>query len=144
MSDFWNNLTRKVNSASTAAAKKVDELTSIAKLNLSLREKENDLEECFERIGSLVYDKVRRSYETDEEVAACIKQADDLFDEIAKIKAELRKAKKTKSCPSCGKDVAADAKFCSACGTSFDADAPAEETPVEVPAVEAADTEPKE
>ena len=72
MSEFWTNLGRKVNSVSSTAAKKVDALTNLAKLNLSLREKENALEDCFEKLGSLVYDKVRKSYETDEEVAACI------------------------------------------------------------------------
>lgn len=124
MSEFWNNLGRKVNSVSSSAAKKVDELTTLAKLNLSLREKENDLEECFEKIGSLVYDKIRKSYETDEEVAACVDEADKLFEEISKIKAELRKAKKTKVCGECGKENASEAKFCSACGAEFKEEAP--------------------
>lgn len=119
MSEFWSNLGRKVNSVSSSAAKKVDELTSLAKLNLSLREKENDLEECFEKLGSLVYDKVRRSYETDEEVAACIDRADALIADINRIKAELKKAKKTKTCENCGKDTGSEAKFCSACGVEF-------------------------
>lgn len=127
MSDFWTNLGRKVNSVSSSAAKKVDSLTTIAKLNLSLREKENDLEDCFEKIGSLVYDKIKKSYETDEEVAACIDEAEKLLEDIAKIKADLRRAKKTKSCPDCGKDSSVEAKFCSVCGAKFEE--PAEETP---------------
>ena len=127
MSDFWTNLGRKVNSVSSSAAKKVDSLTTIAKLNLSLREKENDLEDCFEKIGSLVYDKIKKSYETDEEVAVCIDEAEKLLEDIAKIKADLRRAKKTKSCPDCGKDSSVEAKFCSVCGAKFEE--PAEETP---------------
>ncbi|MBO5109588.1 MAG: zinc ribbon domain-containing protein [Clostridia bacterium] len=127
MSDFWTNLGRKVNSVSSSAAKKVDSLTTIAKLNLSLREKENDLEDCFEKIGSLVYDKIKKSYETDEEVAVCIDEAEKLLEDIAKIKADLRRAKKTKSCPGCGKDSSVEAKFCSVCGAKFEE--PAEETP---------------
>jgi RNA polymerase subunit RPABC4/transcription elongation factor Spt4 len=119
MSEFWSNLGRKVNSVSNSAAKKVDALTTIAKLNLSLRDKENSLEECFEKLGSLVYDKVRRSYETDEEVALCIDEADKLLADIASIKAQLRQAKKTKACETCGKDCAADAHFCPACGIAF-------------------------
>ena len=119
MSEFWTNLGRKVNSVSSTAAKKVDALTNLAKLNLSLREKENALEDCFEKLGSLVYDKVRKSYETDEEVAACIDKADQLLADIASIKAQLRQAKNTKACETCGKDCAADAHFCSDCGVAF-------------------------
>lgn len=119
MSEFWTNLGRKVNSVSSSAAKKVDALTNLAKLNLSLREKENALEDCFEKLGSLVYDKVRKSYETDEEVAACIDKADQLLADIASIKAQLRQAKKTKACETCGKDCSADARFCSDCGVAF-------------------------
>ena len=119
MSEFWSNLGRKVNSVSSSAAKKVDALTTLAKLNLALRDKENALEDCFEKLGSLVYDKVRKSYETDEEVAACIDEADQLFADIAKIKAQLRQAKKTKACEACGKDCAADAHFCPTCGVAF-------------------------
>lgn len=145
MSEFWNNLGRKVNSVSSSAARKVDELTTLAKLNLALREKENDLEECFEKIGSLVYDKIRKSYETDEEVAACVDEADRLTAEIAKIKADLRRAKKTKVCESCGKDNSADAKFCAGCGAEFVApEAPADEekpAEAEVPAVSPEATE---
>ena len=119
MSEFWSNLVRKVNSVSNSAAKKVDALTTLAKLNLSLRDKENALEDCFEKLGSLVYDKVRKSYETDEEVALCIDEADKLLADIASIKAQLRQAKKTKACEACGKDCAADARFCPSCGVAF-------------------------
>ena len=119
MSEFWSNIGRKVNTVSSSAAKKVDELTNLAKLNLALREKENALEICFEKLGSLVYDKIKRSYETDEEIAIRLNEADALLADISRIKSDLRRAKNTKACETCGKDTAADAKFCSSCGAEF-------------------------
>ena len=95
------------------AVKKGTEVVGIAKLNISLNEREAELKKLFTELGILTYDKAEAA-------------------EIEALKAEIAAANGKVVCK-CGKEIEDDATFCKYCGAKVEKPAPKAATEAEAP-----------
>lgn len=109
------------------AVKKGTEVVGIAKLNISLNEREAELKKLFTELGILTYDKAEAA-----EIASKIVDIDDKKAEIEALKAEIAAANGKVVCK-CGKEIEDDATFCKYCGAKVEKPAPKAASEAEAP-----------
>lgn len=107
-----NSLLDKAISVANVAGKKTEEMVEASKLKLQEVSVNADLQDCYEKIGSLVY----RSKKSGEDNAQAIDQADVLLEQLAQLQSKREEIKKMKKCPNCGASCSVDSHFCSRCG----------------------------
>ncbi len=96
---------------------KAKELSSVAKLKMDIRTKEEFVEKQYALIGKKYYEAHKDDDILDYEECNVIEEA---LDSIADMKAQLMDIKGAKKCLSCGEEVAEDASFCANCGAKLD------------------------
>ncbi|MGN1128538.1 MAG: hypothetical protein ACI4T6_06225 [Candidatus Flemingiibacterium sp.] len=105
---------KKGSEVAEMAVKKGTEVAGIAKLNISLKEKEGELKKRFTELGELCYNKAE-----DSALAAKIVDIDDVKAAIEALKNEIAEANGKTIC-SCGKEIDIDASFCKYCGAKIE------------------------
>lgn len=126
-----NSLLDKAMSVANVAGKKTEEMVEVSKLKLQEVSLNADLQNCYERIGSLVYRSRKSGLDNEAEITEIISQVDDLLQELAQIQSKREELKKVKKCPNCGASCSVDSHFCSRCGMVLH-----EETDLAVPEAE--------
>ena len=96
---LWEDIAKSAKDAAAYTVKKTEELTSIAKIKMSIRSEENNLDKCFSEIGSMYY-----AYR----------------DSLAKLQ-------KSVICPGCSAQVTTEYDFCPLCGVKLKEASTAEE-----------------
>lgn len=124
-----NSLLDKAMSVANVAGKKTEEMVEVSKLKLQEVSLNADLQNCYERIGSLVYRSRKSGLDNEAEITEIIAQVDALLEELAQNQSKREELKKVKKCPNCGAACAVDSHFCSRCGMMLH-----EETDLTVPA----------
>ena len=96
--------------------KKTGELTTIAKLNMSIKAEEAKLSDCYKAIGRLFYTAERDNLDNTEEIATYIMQADKIKAVIADCQKELALLRNVVICEGCNNEISGDCIFCPICG----------------------------
>ncbi len=116
----FNEIKRNVTNAASAASKKTNELTGLAKLNMNIKLEQSKLNECYEEIGRLFYTAERSGEDYTSDIAAHIMQADKIKANISKYQAEIARLKKVIYCDNCGAELAETCIYCSTCGAKLE------------------------
>lgn len=122
----FNSLLDKAISVANVAGKKTEEVVETSKLKLQEVALNADLEDCYEKIGSLVFRSRTAGVDNEEQIAELVAQAQELIGQLTEIKLKRAEIKKVKKCPNCGASCEMDSHFCSRCGMVL-----SEEQPVE-------------
>ena len=133
--DVAEKAVRKGGEYADKAIKKGTEVAGIAKLNISLKERENELKKLLFELGKLTYNKADET-----EIAAKIVDIDDKKAEIAALKFEIEAANGKIVCK-CGKEIDDDAAFCKYCGAKVEKKSEAETPKAEESAPKTAEVE---
>ena len=113
---FFEEFKRSASDVADKSFKKNNEITGIAKLQMSVKSKEIKLADVYEEIGRLFYNAERSGIDCTAEIADYIMKADKIKAEIASAKAEIAKLRKIVVCEGCGNEISNTAAFCSFCG----------------------------
>lgn len=124
---LWEDIAKSAKDAAAYTVKKTEELTSVAKIKMSIRSEENNLDKCFSEIGSLYYAYQRQGEDHTSEIAALLMEADQVQAKIKCLRDSLAKLQKSVICPGCSAQVTTEYDFCPLCGTKLKKDAAAEE-----------------
>ena len=116
-----NSLLDKAISVANVAGKKTEEMVEASKLKLQEVSVNADLQDCYEKIGSLVYRSKKSGEDNEQAIDQLVEQADVLLEQLAQLQSKREEIKKMKKCPNCGAacsvdSCATDAHFCSRCG----------------------------
>lgn len=103
---------------------KTGELTTIAKLNVTIKTEEAKLSDCYKAIGRLFYTAERDNLDNTEEIATYIMQADRIKATIADCQKELSVLRNVVVCEGCNNEISNDAIFCPICGLKVNKPAP--------------------
>ena len=114
---FFNEFKRNASDVADKAVKKTNELTSIAKLQMSVKSKESKLAVVYEEIGRLFYNAERNGEDYTSDIAALIMKADKFMADIDTTKKQINSLRKVVVCEGCGKEISDEAAYCSFCGT---------------------------
>lgn len=134
----WNDLFDKAMSVANAAGKKTGEVVESSKLKLQVLSLNNDIEEAYQRLGTLVYRANKTGVENDQPVADVIQELDELLGELGGLEDKIAQLRQVKKCSNCGASCPVDAHFCSRCGmilnkrTEPEAEEPAEYVDAEI------------
>jgi len=121
--EFLNKVTKTVAKTYHMTAQQTEKLAKKIKLNSIIDDNQAKIEDIFQEIGKMVYqkhilpceDKQKIIYIEEELMNECSK-IDSLTDEIADTRKELLKLRERKQCQNCYEEVFIDAKFCPYCG----------------------------
>lgn len=113
---LWDDIAKSAKDAAAYTVKKTEELTSIAKIKMSIHSEENNLEKCFAEIGSLYYAYQRQGEDHTSEIAALLMEADQAQAKIKCLRDSLAKLQKSVICPGCNAQVTTEYDFCPLCG----------------------------
>lgn len=114
MASIFNDLGKKLSSASQDAVKKAKELAEVAKLNGSILDEERKINKYYTQIGEKYVELFSNTEE--EPFATFIKKIEDSKLNIKKHRNDINMIKNVKSCSSCGATFTGEAAFCSSCG----------------------------
>lgn len=123
---LWDDIARSAKDAAAYTAKKAGELTNVAKLKMSIRSEENNLDKCFAEIGNMYYAYQRQGEDHTAEIAALLMEADQIVAKIESLRESLAKVQNSSICPGCNAQVTTDFAYCPLCGEKLDREAPAE------------------
>ena len=111
-----NSLLDKAISVANVAGKKTEEMVEASKLKLQEVSVNADLQDCYEKIGSLVYRSKKSGEDNEQAIEQLVEQADVLLEQLAQLQSKREEIKKMKKCPNCGASCNVDSHFCSRCG----------------------------
>lgn len=113
----FETIKRNASGVANKAAKKTNELTNLAKLNVSVKNMEAKLDGVYEEIGRLFYNAERNGEDYTSEIAALIMKADKFMADIDSTRKQINSLRKVVVCEGCGNEISEDAAYCSFCGT---------------------------
>lgn len=122
--EFFDKLGQKASEAYKVTADKTGKIAKEAKLRIKMGELKSEINDIYEDIGKLVYEKHIREEEYDiskELEEFCIK-IDIISDEIESYLKECLELKDRKQCPNCYTEIEKGANFCPECGLKQEKD----------------------
>ena len=132
----FSSLLDKAISVANVAGKKTEEVVETSKLKLQEVALNADLEDCYEKIGSLVFRSRTAGVDNEEQIAELIAQAQELVSQLTELKLKRAEIKKVKKCPNCGASCEIDSHFCSRCGMVLSEEPVEPQQPAEEPTAE--------
>ncbi|MBQ8185409.1 MAG: hypothetical protein IJ037_00880 [Clostridia bacterium] len=114
---FFEELKRNASGVANKAAKKTNDLTSLAKLNVAIKNTESKLASVYEEIGRLFYNAERNGEDYTSDIAALIMKADKMKADIEATQKQINALRKVVVCEGCGNEISEEAAYCSFCGT---------------------------
>ena len=114
---FFEELKRNASGVANKAAKKTNDLTSLAKLNVAINNTESKLASVYEEIGRLFYNAERNGEDYTSDIAALIMKADKMKADIEATQKQINALRKVVVCEGCGNEISEEAAYCSFCGT---------------------------
>ncbi len=122
--DFFNKFSETITNKSKDVANKAKEIAEVTSLSGKIVTQENLIEKYYKEIGRFVYE--HREESCDNGLEERFKLVDAAYEEIERLKSEIRKIKGVKLCESCNTEVPAEAAFCHKCGTAVPEEVEAE------------------
>lgn len=116
--DFFDKLGKKASEAYRATADKTGKIAKETKLKIKMGELKSKINDIYEEIGKIVYEKHIKKEKIDIEkdlIEQCT-NIDVMSDEIEALLKECLELKDRKQCPKCFTEIEKDAKFCPKCG----------------------------
>lgn len=111
VAEIIKKISRTVKSAAGYTKKKA----SLAVLKATLKAREFDLDECFEKLGRAFFAQAKGKAKNDEKIANLILKADELSFEIKTLKKEIAKNNEKVVCEHCGAVYDAKKECCPYC-----------------------------
>ncbi len=122
--DFFNKVSETITSKSKDVANKAKEIAEVTSLTGKISMQEGLIEKYYKEIGRFVYE--HREETCDNGLEERFKLVDAAYEEIERLKSEIRKIKGVKQCENCKTEVSAESAFCHKCGTVVPEDIPQE------------------
>ena len=106
-----NSLLDKAISVANVAGKKTEEMVEASKLKLQEVSVNADLQDCYEKIGSLVYRSKKSGEDNEQAIEQLVEQADVLLEQLAQLQSKREEIKKDEEVP--------ELRRCVQCGLPF-------------------------
>ncbi len=116
---FWDDLQKTLSEATDFTVQKTTELSDLAKLKYNIHSSEKKLDRVYAELGKIYFDIRKNGADRESEAATLVMQADKLIADIANMKAEGAKLKKTNVCPVCSAEISKECTFCPVCGAKL-------------------------
>ena len=117
--DFFDKLGKKATEAYKVTADKTGKIAKDTKIKLKMSELKSQINDIYEEIGKLVYEK----HTSDEEISGveekieenCTK-IDEICEQIDNLLKESMQLRDKRQCPKCYAEIEKESKYCPNCG----------------------------
>ena len=116
--EFFNKLGDIANKTYKSASQKTGEIAKEAKLKMKMNENKGKINDLYEEIGKIVYQKHINSEEVKikEDLDTYCSQIDEISKEQEKLQEELLALKNKRICENCYTEIELNVKYCPHCG----------------------------
>lgn len=116
--DFFNKLGNIASKTYKNASQKTGEIAKEAKIKMKMNENKSKINDLYEEIGKIVYQKHIHGEEVkiEEDVNSYCSKIDELSKEIEKYQEEVLSLKNKRICENCYTEIELQAKYCQHCG----------------------------
>lgn len=116
--EFFDKLGQKASEAYKVTADKTGKIAKEAKIRIKMGELKSEVNDIYEDIGKIVYEKHIREegYDISKELEEYCIKIDIINDEIESYLKECLELKDRKQCPNCYTKIEKGANFCPECG----------------------------
>lgn len=116
--DFFNKITNMASDTYKKTSERTSKIAKETKLKMKMNDSKSKIEELYEEIGKIVYQKHVREEDISikEDLCSYCKQIDELSEEIEKYQNEILAMKQKKVCENCYMEIQVDSKYCPNCG----------------------------
>lgn len=116
--DFLNKLGNMASETYKKTSKKTGELAKEAKIRMKMNEDKGKINDLYEEIGKIVYQKYLKSEDLsiEQELNSYCTQIDELSNNIEKSLGQLLSLKGKRICDNCHEEIDIKVKFCPSCG----------------------------
>lgn len=116
--DFFNKLSNVANETYKYTTEKTGKLAKEAKLKLKINENKSKIEELYEEIGKIVYQKHVREEDINikEDLDSYCTSIDELSSQIEEARDQILNLKERKQCKNCYSEIDIEVKYCPNCG----------------------------
>ena len=117
--DFFNKLGNMASETYKKTSKKTGELAKEAKTRMKMNEDKAKINDLYEEIGKIVYQKYLKSEDLsiEQDLNSYCTQIDELSNNVEKALGELLSLKGKRICDNCHSEIDSKVKFCPSCGT---------------------------
>ena len=116
--DFFNKLGNMASETYKYTADKTNKLAKEAKTKMKMNEYKSEIEDIYEQIGEIVYQKHVREEDINikEDLQEYCRKIDELSEKVKECRMDILNLKDKKQCEACYSEIEKDAKFCPKCG----------------------------
>lgn len=116
--DFFNKLGNIASKTYKNASQKTGEIAKEAKIKMKMNENKSKINDLYEEIGKIVYQKHIHGEEVkiEEDVNSYCSKIDELSKEVEKYQEEVLSLKNKRICENCYTEIELQAKYCPHCG----------------------------
>lgn len=116
--DFLNKLGDIANKTYKNASQKTGEIAKEAKIKMKMNENKSKINDLYEEIGKIVYQKYinKEEVKIEEDLNTYCNQIDEFSKEIEKCQEEVLSLKNKKICENCYAEIDLSSKYCPHCG----------------------------
>ena len=114
-----HGLLKQIKIYANAAGKKTGKAVEVSKLRLKGVQINALVQSTYERIGALLYEQERHSADNNVSIADCVKEVDQLLDELSKINRRISEYTNGVNCSQCGAVNQTEYTYCSTCGAGL-------------------------
>ena len=116
--DFLNKLGNIANKTYKNASQKTGELAKEAKIKMKMNENKGKINDLYEEIGKIVYQKHIHGEEVkiEEDINTYCSKIDELAKEVEKSQQEMLALKNKRICENCYTEIELQSKYCPHCG----------------------------
>ena len=117
--DFFDRLGKKATEAYKVTADKTGKIAKETKLRFKMSELKSKIEDLYEEMGKIVYEKhiQKKEISIEKDLAEQCKKVDEMSKEIEDLLQQCLELKDKKQCPNCYKEIDKNMKFCPECGS---------------------------
>lgn len=116
--EFFDKLGKKASEAYRVTADKTGKIAKETKLKIKMGELKSKINDIYEEIGKIVYEKhvKKEQIDIEKDLMEQCTNIDVMSDEIESLLKECLELKDKKQCSKCFTEIEKDAKFCPSCG----------------------------
>ncbi len=113
---FMEKIMQYTKKTQEVVVQKSGEVAKMTKLKMAIVSAEGKIKDAYTTIGRIVYEAYRDDEGDSDAIESKCKELDELYAELAQLKADYSVVRNMKRCEACGTENAAEATYCSKCG----------------------------
>lgn len=101
------------------AVNKTSNLINKTKINYAVNANEEKIKDILAEVGKIVYNEFKSGSEFPEDISQKLSAVEELYDEVAELKAKIAENDNSILCPQCGEYCSKESEYCSKCGSKI-------------------------